>query len=293
MNTLRGVFVAATTPFVEDRVAPRSLAENVAKWEALGVSGYLIAGSTGEAVFLDDEEALDLVRAARGAIAQGRPMIVGIGRESVLATLRWGERVAAAGADYALCVTPHYFRAAMSPKALATYYSKVAEALPIPVILYSIPQCTGVHLSPETIAELAGHPNIVGLKDSSGDLAQLARIVRSVPRDFSVLIGHGDLLVAGLLAGAHGAVLAIANVVPELCVRIFRLCQEGKWDEAAAEQRRLSELVEKIDLAYGVAGIKAGMAIRGFAGGAPRLPLTPLEKPDVEGIAHLLRSLGL
>ncbi len=290
MDSLRGVFVPVTTPFVGDRVAPDFLVQNIAKWETSGVAGYVVLGSTGEAGSLEDQEALELVKAARQAIPRGKTLIVGIGRESAFSTLRWADRLASAGADYGLCVTPHYFKPAMSKAALMAYFSKLAEQLSLPLLLYNIPQFTGVSLPPDAVAELAAHPNIVGLKDSSGDLVQLARVVGRVPPDFAVLIGHGELLAAGILVGAHGAILAMANATPELCLHIYDLCHRGKWEEAVAVQRRLSALVEKVELAYGVAGIKAAMELRGFVGGPPRLPLLPLKESELATIAQVLRS---
>ena len=236
---LTGIFAPLTTPFVDGKVALDRLAANVARYERHGLAGYLLLGSTGEAALLTQDERLAVLGAARAAIPRQRTLIAGVGMESTADTVRMAVAAAAAGADAALVVTPSYFRAQMTEAALLAHYSAVADASPLPVLLYNVPRFTGVVIPPAAVERLAAHPNVAGLKDSAGDIGWLVDVLARVPATFQVLCGAAGVIQTALAAGAVGGILAIADVLPEPCVALFREHAAGRAAAALALQRRL------------------------------------------------------
>ncbi len=282
---LSGVFPPVTTPF-DDRhgVDPGALAANLARYEAHGVAGYLLFGSTGEAAYLEEDEKLEIVRAARQAVPKDRVLLAGVGLESTAATIRLAARAAGCGADLALVITPFYFRSRMSDEALKRHFEAVAEASPIPILLYDVPKFTGLEL-PATVAEaLAGHPNVAGMKDSSGDLDKLKDVLRRVPASFRVLCGSVSIFARALAAGAVGGVLAAADVFPEPLVALHRAHVAGDLPLASELETAVGESARIIVDAGGVPGIKAAMDARGLLGGSPREPLLPPSRDEREAI---------
>ena len=290
---LRGIFPPMATPFTDDGAAldPEALKINVGRWMATGLSGIVVLGSNGEAAFVDDDEAERLVAEVRPLVPRGRLLIAGTGREATRATIAACRRAAAAGADAALVRAPGFFRTQMTAEALQRHYVAVADACPIPVILYNFAAVFGVNLPTETIARLAEHPNVVGLKESGGDVAQVADQVSSTPEAFDVVVGAAPALYPSLCVGASGGVVAVANVVPEVCVRVYELAAAGRHEDARAWQRALTPLARAVTAAHGVAGLKAAMTLAGYRGGHPRAPLAPASPATVEALGAQLAAL--
>jgi 4-hydroxy-2-oxoglutarate aldolase len=289
---LSGVFPPVTTPFDDrGRVDTRALAANLARYEAHGAAGYLLLGSTGEAAYLDEEEKLEVLRAARRAVPAGRILMAGVGLESTAATSRLAALAADCGADLALVITPFYFRSGMSEEALRRHFEAVAEASPIPILLYNVPKFTGLVL-PVSVAEaLAKHPNVAGLKDSSGDLEKMREVLDRVPASFRVLCGSVSVFAPALALGAVGGVLAAADVIPEPLVALYRAHVNGDAGRAKALQASVTETGRRIVDAAGVPGIKAAMDVRGLSGGSPRPPLLPASADERESIRRELARL--
>jgi 4-hydroxy-2-oxoglutarate aldolase len=233
MKSLRGILLPFPTPFDEqESVDVAALRSNLGRWSETGITGYVALGSTGERVHLDERECLNVVEAARSVVSKEMAFIVGAGQQSVRATTAEVRRVADAGADAVLLLTPHFYRGAMTQSALLRYYMMVADSATVPLMLYSMPDLTGVALAPATVAELSGHENIIGIKDSSGDIINLAETIRLVPEDFAVLTGNGPLLYAALCAGAWGGILAVGCVAPLIAVRIYEALKAGEHERA-------------------------------------------------------------
>ncbi len=289
---LSGVFPPVTTPFDDrGRVDTGALASNLARYEVHGAAGYLLLGSTGEAAYLEEEEKLEVLRAARRAVPAGRILMAGVGLESTAATVRLAAKASDCGADLALVITPFYFRSRMSEEALRRHFEAVAEASPIPILLYNVPKFTGLAL-PVSVAEaLAKHPNVAGLKDSSGDLEKMQEVLDRVPASFRVLCGSVSVFAPALAAGAVGGVLAAADVVPEPLVALYRAHVAGDAGRAGELQAAVTETGRRIVDAVGVPGIKAGMDVRGLSGGAPRPPLLPASPDECEAIRRELARL--
>jgi len=277
---LAGVFAPIPTPFDDrDRVDTARLRTALARWVRRPLTGFVVLGSNGEAVLMDDFEADQVIISAREAIPGDRRFIVGTGRESTQAAIRASRRAAEHGADAVLVRTPAFFKSQMTSDAFVRHYTAVADASPVPVLLYNFTALTGVNLLPAAVARLATHPNIIGMKESGGDVAQIADLVSGTPDDFNVLAGTTATFFAALAVGATGGVLALACVVPGACMHLFELTQAGRRDEALALQRQLVPLARLLGPTYGVPGLKAALNLLGYDVGAPRPPLAPV--PDI------------
>lgn len=289
--SLRGVIPPLVTPFREDGALDEEAFEaNLERYAAFDLAGYLVLGSNGEAQSLDADEKLRLVRAVRRRCG-GRTVLAGTGLESTRATLELTRHAADAGADAALVLTPHYFRPQMTQDVLRRHFEAVAEASPIPVLLYTVPQFTGVPCPPGLPAALSSHPRVRGIKDSSGDVALLGRIVASVPDSFSVLCGSAPVFYPSLCAGAAGGVLAVACCAPRPAAALYRAFERGDHRAARRIQEALTPLATAVTSTHGVPGLKAAMEVAGFRGGFPRPPLIPFD-PAGRGELHRLLELA-
>ena len=288
---LSGIYPPIATPFKHDEVDYAGLARNVERWMGTGLRGLLALGSNGEAASIDEDEAERIVATVREGVPRDRVLLAGTGRQSTRATIAATKRAAKAGADAVLVLTPFYFKAQMTPDALGEHYRAVADASPVPVLLYNFTNVTGINLAPETVAALSAHPNIVGLKDSNGDIAQVAGVVARVPAEFTVLVGSAATLYPAMVMGASGGIVAVANVVPDVCVKLYDLARAGKDDEARALQRRLTPLANAVTAGYGIAGLKVAMESAGYIGGDVRRPLRPAKPEARDTIRRLLEEL--
>jgi len=288
---LSGIYPPIATPFKGDEVDYAGLAHNVTRWMGTGLRGLLALGSNGEAAFVDEDEAERIVATAREGVPRDRVLLVGTGRQSTRATIAATKRAAGAGADAVLVLTPFYFKAQMTPDALAEHYRAVADASPVPVLLYNFTAVTGLNMTPDTVAVLSAHPNIAGLKDSNGDIAQVAGVVSRVPADFTVLVGSASTLHPAMVVGAAGGIVAVANVVPDVCVKLYGLAHAGRHDEARVLQRRLTPLANAVTTGYGIAGLKVAMELAGYVGGEVRRPLRPAKPEARETLQRLYEEL--
>jgi 4-hydroxy-2-oxoglutarate aldolase len=288
---LSGVFAPIPTPFDDqDAVDTRRLRAALAKWVTRPLTGFIVLGSNGEAALMDDFEADRVIVAAREVVPPGRPLIIGSGRESTQATVRASKRAAEHGADAVLVRTPGFFKTQMTSDVFVRHYTAVADASPVPVLLYNFTAVTGVNLLPAAVTRLAAHPNIIGMKESGGDVAQIADLVSGTPDDFAVLAGTTSTFYAAMCVGAVGGILAPACVVPDACMRLFELARAGRHAEAVQLQRDLIPLARLLGPTYGVPGLKAALNVMGYDVGVPRPPLAPA--PDAafdalrDAIAH-------
>jgi 4-hydroxy-2-oxoglutarate aldolase len=273
---IQGIFAALTTPFHSNgAVARDDLRENISRYNKTRLAGYVVNGSTGESVLLEWGEVERVWETVRDAAAPEKLLIAGTGAESTELTIRQTNRAAELGYRAALVRTPHYYKPQMADEALAAYFLRVADESRIPILLYSIPAFTGIALEVGLVEKLSRHPNICGIKDSSGDVAQAAEMIAVAPVGFATLVGSASTLFASIAVGATGAILALAAVFPELCAELYEASQDGHESRAETIQQILhgaSKLMGRL----GVPGIKYALDLRGYRGGAPRLPLLPL-----------------
>jgi 4-hydroxy-2-oxoglutarate aldolase len=291
---LRGVFPPVPTPFdAAGQIDPPALVANIERWNEHGLAGYLLLGSNGEAAYLSDEEKLELLAAARSAIPRDKLLIAGTGCESTAQTVALTRAAAEAGADLALVVTPHYYAGKMTPEALVAHFHDVADNSSIPVLLYNVPKFTGVNMDPDTIARAGEHPNIVGMKDSSADIAKLGDVLRSAGPDFRVLCGSASVYFAALALGASGGILALANVAPRQSVELHELAVTDRWAEARRLQLRMLPVNAAVTSRFGVAGLKAALDMLGYRGGRCRPPLLDLGASDRQIMRDVLAEAGV
>lgn len=290
---LNGIFPPITTPFMDDKVACDKLASNIEKWGQTGLKGVVVLGSNGEYVSLSEDEKRKVVETVVQSAPEHMSVIAGTGCESTRETIRLTADCAALGAHAALVVTPHYFGGKMTDAALAKHYTAIADSSPIPIILYNVPKFTHVNLTVNLVARLSRHANIIGIKDSTGNVIQLGEFLNQVDTDFSVLVGTAGALYGGLTLGCAGGVLALANVTPENCVRIHELVQEGDFKAARQIQLKMIPVNQAVTATFGVAGLKTALDLCSYFGGEPRAPLLPSSNEEKTAIVKILKHAGL
>ena len=284
-----GVFAPIPTPFDDrDRVDTARLKAALQKWVATPLDGFVVLGSNGEAVLMDDFESDQTIVAARDVVPASRRFIVGTGRESTQAAIRASKRAAEHGAEAVLVRTPGFFKTQMTNDAFVRHYTAVADASPVPVLLYNFTAVTGVNLLPAAVERLATHPNIIGMKESGGDVGQIADLVSSTPATFSVLAGSAGAFYPALCVGAVGGILALACVLPDACRKVFTLTKAGRHDEALALQRRITPAAKLLGLQYGVPALKAALNLIGYDVGVPRPPLAPAPDSAVAALREAI-----
>ena len=289
---LNGIFTALTTPFDSNgTVAADHIRENIAKYNRIPLAGYVAVGSTGESVLLSRAEVEQVFAAVREAAAPGRLVVAGVGSESTPETISRTAIAANLGYDCVLAKTPSFYKSALSPDALAEHYHRVADESKLPVVLYSIPQFTGVTLEADLVARLAEHPNIIGIKESSGNVQRVGEIIAAVPDGFQVVVGSADTLYASLMLGAVGGILALADCLPELCVELYQAVASDQTANSRELNRRILPASKKIVRQMGIAGVKCAMDYRGYYGGPVRGPLLPLNEAQRRGVEAVVNSL--
>jgi len=288
-NPVRGVVPPVPTPFDTDgNVSTPHLRENLRQLVETGLHGFVILGSNGEYVMLSKEEKLEVLEAARDVIPPDRLMIAGTGADSTREAIDLTKRAAAIGANVALLVTPHYYRNQMNAAAWLYHYRAVADASPIPIMIYNVPANTTVEIDASTVIELARHENIIGMKDSSANVAKMGEVVRFAPADFSVMVGTGSAILPAMSIGARGVIPALGNIAPRECLAIYNGFCEGKLDEARTLQLRMIRPNMAVTAKWGVPGLKAAMNELGYYGGMPRPPLLPLGEAERQKLREIL-----
>jgi 4-hydroxy-2-oxoglutarate aldolase len=289
---LSGVYPALTTPFAADgSVSVADIKHNISRYNSTGLAGYVAMGSTGESVLLSHEEWETALIAVKEAAAPGMRLIAGTGAESTAETIAKTKRAAQLGYEVALVKTPHYYKPVYKPEVLIAHYQRVADASPIPVLLYSVPIFTGITLEAPEVGILAQHPNIAGIKDSSGHVLRVVETIARVPADFQILVGAPPTLLPSIVVGARGGILALASALPEMCVALFNASRRGEMDKARALQQALLKASTAIISEAGIAGIKFAMDQRGYRGGIPRLPILPAGDAVKQRIREMLSTL--
>lgn len=290
-NQLTGVFAPVSTPFENDRIRFDWLEENLKRYAATELSGYLALGTNGEFKSLTEKERIQIIELC-GRLKGDKVLMVGTGCESTRETIEFSNRAADSGADFASILPPHYFASKMNDAALISFYNEVAERSKIPVLMYNIPKCTSnVAIKPAVVKAVSSGPNIAGVKDSGG--ASIFSFLVNAAAGFTVLAGSANYFFPALMAGAAGGVISLANSFPEFCCDLYTATISADLDKA----RKLHSLVIQANAAvsgkYGVAGVKASMDLAGYHGGDPRRPLLPISNEQRDGMRRELIEIGL
>jgi 4-hydroxy-2-oxoglutarate aldolase len=289
---LHGIFPPLTTPFARDgNVALEDLRRNIARYNGVGLAGYVVNGSTSESVLLRWEEVYRIWEIAKDVAAPGKILIAGTGAESTAETIEHTNKAASLGYAVALIRTPSFYKPAMSEGALAAHYLRVADAARIPILIYSVPIFTHLTVEAPLVARVAQHPNIIGMKDSSGNVQGVAEIIHAAPRDFQTLVGSASTLYESLEIGAVGAILALACAFPDLCVGIYEAARSGDRTKAHTLAQKLIAPAKMLGPQYGIAGLKYALDRLGFFGGPPRAPLLAVDEAARREIDAMLAQL--
>lgn len=291
----RGIYPPLPTFFAEkEELDLSTYRQHIRKLAQTGIAGYVVMGTNGEAVYLTDDERVQVIEAAREAAGSEALILAGCGVEATRTTLEHCKRAARAGADIALVLPPFYFKGRMDEQALLAHYRAIADASPLPLVLYNMPASTaGLDLSAATVLTLATHPNIIGLKDSSGNIAKMAQIVGGAPAGFATFAGSAGYLLPALAVGAVGAVAALANIFPRQTCQLQELFENGLLEEARLIQARLVPANTAVTSTYSVPGLKAALEITAGYGGRPRSPLQPLGDAERKKLADILGAVPL
>ncbi|CAB1055858.1 4-hydroxy-tetrahydrodipicolinate synthase (EC [Olavius sp. associated proteobacterium Delta 1] len=290
---LHGIFPPIPTPFINANVAYDKLASNIEKWSKTGLRGLVVMGSNGEYVYLSTDEKRMLVEKSVELTPDHMLVIAGTGCESTQETIELTRDCADRGAHAALVVTPHYYGGRMNEAALVAYFIAVADNSPIPILLYNVPKFTHVNMTFRLVAQLSSHPNIVGIKDSTGNVIQLGEFANNVDAEFNLLVGTAGALFGGLTLGCAGGVLALANVAPDNCVKIYEYARQGNYEAARQLQLKMIPVNQAVTATYGVPGLKAAMDMLGYFGGDPRPPLLPSSEKEKSEIREILINADL
>jgi 4-hydroxy-2-oxoglutarate aldolase len=297
MNTplsMAGIFPPIPTPFdAAGELDLKALVRNFERWNRYPLSGYVVLGSNGEFPYLSEPEKLTYFAAARKHIPQGKLFMAGTACESTHSTIALTRKAASLGADVAILITPSYYKSRMDAAGLSHYYQSVADASPIPVSMYNMPANTSVDMAADLIVKLSQHPNIVGLKDSGGNLAKLGEVIRNARPGFQVLAGSAGFLYPALCVGAVGGVLALANIAPQQCCDIVSYFNHGKHEDARELQLRMIAPNTAVTARFGVPGLKAALDMLGYYGGNPRSPMLPLPDGQKETLRSILVEAGI
>lgn len=290
-----GLFIPVTTPFdaVTGEIAPVHFRNNLRKWVDEPIDGYVLFGSTGEGVLVEDDEKVRLLEYAREVIPPGRPIVAGITADSTRAIIKKAKRFADAGAEAFLIAPPPYFGAYLSPAAMIDHYRAIADESPAGIIVYHIPKFTKVVLEAGLIADLVRHPNVIGLKDSSGDVKKLADFTDACGRDCALFVGNGALLYTALELGASGGIVGIGEIAPREVAALIQAFCEGRSQKAGELQDRLAPVHKEIVAAYGAVGVKTALDLIGYYGGAPRRPLIALGAKEKARVAQVMQEAAI
>jgi len=287
-----GVMPPLATPFKNERLDIDTFQSNITRYNETGLSGYLVLGSNGEAVYLNTQEKQILIAAAREVTPKDRFLLVGAGGESTLAAIEDSRRAAELGADAVLVLPPCYYKGLMDDLRLAKHYTHLADTCPIPVMIYNMPANTGLNLTAALVTELSAHSNIMGIKDSSGNMLQLSEIVRlAKDEQFETLVGASPMLYPALCLGAAGGILAVANAFARLCVAVFEAFQSEEYAKALDGHQKLTKLAMLVTSGMGVPALKQAMRMAGYDGGNVRSPLTDLS--DSKQIATIQAEVDM
>ncbi len=293
MTQIKGIFPPLPTSFDSNaHLYPQKIAENIEKLLAYNLAGILILGSNGELVMLSEAEKEIVYKTAREAIPADRIMIAGTGGQSTMETIDRTKMAADCGADFALVLNPYYYKGQMDKHALVNHYHKLAEEVDLPILIYNMPANSGLDMSAETIIAIGQHPNIIGLKDSGGNIVKMAAIIEAMPDDFTVIAGSASFLLPALSVGAKAGILALSNVAPQHCINIYEAFVGNNMDLAGELQRKAVKPNTAVTSRWGIPALKAALDYVGAYGGPVREPLLSLDKqylPELKSIIDTVK----
>jgi 4-hydroxy-2-oxoglutarate aldolase len=292
--SLNGILPPVTTPFNQaGDVDYGALSSNIAQYNETGLRGYVPLGSNGEAVHLTADEGRRVIETVKRAATTEHTIVAGVNELSTSAAIEAARAAADCGADAVLVITPYFYKGSMTQERLFRHFTEAADQSPLPVLIYNVPQNTGVVIESATIAALGAHQNIIGAKDSAGNMGAIAETIRLAPEGFAVMVGNGGIVYPAVAMGATGAILGVACAAPRACVELYEAAKAGDQARARELQNRIAPLSHIVTAGLSVPGLKAAMEMLGLAGCFPRAPLSPSSSADKERIKAVIRKTGL
>ncbi len=291
---IRGVYPPMLTPFTKaGDIDYNAHKRNIERWNKIELGGYLALGSNGETPYLKETEKLKLIELTLQYASRGRTILAGTGLESTRETIRLTTKAAEIGAHAALILPPSYYGSQMTDGVLIRHYRQVADASRIPVLIYNMPACTHINISIEAIKALSEHPNIIGMKDSAGDVPRLAALKEVVPQSFHLVAGTASVWYPALTLGIRAGILALSNFAGAECVTVQKYYESGEIEKARDLHERLVPVNKAVTSTFGVAGLKHAATLTGYDGGWVRSPLVPLDESAQTEIMEVLSTAGL
>ncbi len=292
---IKGVIPPVITPFKEnDEVDYEKFSSNIKKWNEKDLAGALVLGSNGETAYLREEEKLELIKLAVENTDDDKIVMVGTGLESTKMTIELTNKASKLGADCALLLTPNYYEGKMTDEAQLAYFKEVADNTKIPILIYNVTKFTHINISPKVVSELSKHKNIIGMKDSSGDVKQLIQFMNAgLDKDFNLLVGTASAWYPALAVGVKVSVMALANCCPDECIEMQRLYEEGNLEKSLELYKRMYPVNSAVTGGYGIAGLKYVCDKLGFEGGYTRKPLLPLNNKEKDGLDEIIKKAKL
>ncbi len=288
---LSGIAAPIATPFINQEVSYDRLKSNMQQYKKTGLAGFFALGSNGESMFLSESEKLKVLEVILQEKAEHQIVMAGAGYESTRQTISFSKQIAAMGADFVSILTPSYFKKRLTDEAMIGYYTEVADAVSIPVVAYNAPGFTGMTLTPNVVAEISRHPNVIGLKDTSkGNMSTYLSVAGD---DFSILSGTISTLFESMLLGAKGGVVSLANAFPAPCCELYEAFKAVDLDKARRLHYLLNKLNKSVSGSFGVAGVKYAAEVAGYHGGDPRKPLLPITEAGRQSIRNAIEDAGL
>lgn len=294
MVTFNGIYTPIVTSFKEsEEIDYEAMKHNLNKWGNTNLDGVVVLGSNGEFVFLNMEEKLDVIKFVVNNFNKRKKIIAGVSCESTRETIWLSKEAAKLGVDAVLALPPNYYKGGMKEEIIYKHFIDVADESPVPLMIYNMPGNTGINISSELLSRLAKHPNIVGVKDTAGNIVQISETVRDTSSDFAVFAGNASYLLPALNVGARGATLALANIMPDECCELVKLVKEHRQDEALKLQQQLLKINMLVTGKHGVSGLKFALNLLGYKGGVARRPLRPISQEAKNEIEEELKRIGM
>jgi len=294
IKRIKGVIPPMITPFKENGDVDYWMhAGNMEKWNNDNLAGCLVLGSNSETVYLNEEEKLELIRITVEAARKDRLILAGTGMESTRETIKLTNKAARLGAHGALVLTPFYYGGKMNDEALIRYFTEVADNSDIPILIYNVTKFTHVNISADAVQVLSRHPNIIGMKDSSGDVPQLVKFISVVPEDFNLMVGTASSWYPALTLGISAGIMALANCSPNECALVQEYYENGQIEKSRDTYTRIFPVNTAVTAAYGIAGLKYACSLSGYEGGFVRKPLLELKEDEKKKVRDILSKAGL
>ncbi|MBT4411726.1 MAG: dihydrodipicolinate synthase family protein [Bacteroidetes bacterium] len=286
---LNGIFPPLPCSFDNnENLALDKMCDNITKLSQYDLTGFLVLGSNGELVNLSDKEKQEVFEATREAIPADKIMLAGTGCQSTRETIHLTNAAAKSGADAVLVLNPSYYRGLMTKEALTGHYFAVADASPLPVIVYNMPANSGLDMNADTIVEISAHQNIIGMKDSGGNIVKMGDIRNRVKPEFQILAGSAGFLLPALSIGAIGGILALANIAPKQCIKIYKDYMAGDLQKARETQHKMIAVNAAITSKWGVPALKEAMDHIGLYGGVARKPILSIKQEIKKQLVEIL-----